>query len=149
MNPRRKPICALAPVGRLRPRLFVEHAVALVITGRPDDAEPLLREAERAAEVDGEDGRFLLGFASTVLSWRVHLRGNAPEAVELARRALSLLPEGDVHVRNYAAVRLGDALGSVGDLAAADEAYAEAAEIGRAPRLREARGHGDARQGAG
>ena len=26
---------------RLRPRLFVEHAVALVITGRPDDAEPL------------------------------------------------------------------------------------------------------------
>jgi hypothetical protein len=130
-------------------RLFVEHAVALVITGRPDDAEPLLREAERVAEVDGEDGRFLLGFASTVRPWRARLRGNAPEAVELARRALSLLPEGEVHVRNYAAVRLGDALGSVGDLAAADEAYAEAAEIGRAPRLREARGHGDARQGAG
>jgi LuxR family transcriptional regulator, maltose regulon positive regulatory protein len=117
---------------RLRPRLFVEHAVALVITGRPDDAEPLLKEAERAAEVDGEDGRFLLGFASTVRSWRARLRGNAPEAVELARRALSLLPEGEVHVRNYAAVRLGDALRTVGDLAAADEAYAEAAEIGRA-----------------
>jgi LuxR family transcriptional regulator, maltose regulon positive regulatory protein len=117
---------------RLRPRLFVEHAVALVITGRPDDAEPLLREAERVAEVDGEDGRFLLGFASTVRSWRARLRGDAPEAVELARRALSLLPAGEVHVRNYAAVRLGDALRTVGDLAAADEAYAEAAEIGRA-----------------
>ena len=76
----------------LRPRLFVEHTVALVITGRPDDAEPLLREAERAAEVDGEDGRFLLGFTSTVRSWRARLRGNVPEAVELARRALSLLP---------------------------------------------------------
>jgi LuxR family transcriptional regulator, maltose regulon positive regulatory protein len=48
---------------RLRPRLFVEHAVALVITGRPDDAEPLLKEAERATEVDGEEGQFLLGFA--------------------------------------------------------------------------------------
>jgi LuxR family transcriptional regulator, maltose regulon positive regulatory protein len=117
---------------RLRPRLFVEHAVALVITGRPDDAEPLLKEAERAAEADGEDGRFLLGFASTVRSWRARLRGDAPEAVELARRGLSLLPEGEVHVRNYAAVRLGDALRTVGDLAAADEAYAEAAEIGRA-----------------
>jgi LuxR family maltose regulon positive regulatory protein len=119
---------------RLRPRLFVEHAVALVITGRPDDAEPLLKEAERTAEVGGEDSRFLLGFASTVRSWRARLRGDAPEAVELARRALSLLPDGGAPVRNYAAVRLGDALRAVGDLAAADEAYAEAAEIDRAAR---------------
>src|SRR5918999_4758529 len=119
---------------RLRPRLFVEHAVALVITGRPDDAEPLLKEAERAAEADGEEGRFLLGFASAVGSWRARLRGDAPDAVELARRALSLLPEGEAHVRSYAAVRLGDALRAVGDLAAADEAYAEATEIDRAAR---------------
>jgi LuxR family transcriptional regulator, maltose regulon positive regulatory protein len=118
---------------RRRPRLFVEHAVALVITGRPDDAEPLLKEAERAAEVDGE-GRFLLGFASTVRSWLARLRGDAPEAVELARRALSLLPDREAHVRTYAAVRLGDALRAVGDLTAAGEAYAEAAEIGRAAR---------------
>ena len=119
---------------RLRPRLFVEHAVALVITGRPDDAEPLLKEAERAAEVTGEDDRFLLGFASTVRSWLARLRGDAPEAVELARRALSLLPEGEAPVRSYAAVRLGDALRAVGDLSAAGEAYAEAAETDRAAR---------------
>ena len=119
---------------RLRPRLFVQHAVALVITGRPDNAEPLLQEAERAASgaTDGEDGRFLLGFASAVRSWRASLRGDAPEAVELARLALSLLPDGEAPVRNYASVRLGDALRAVGDLAAADEAYAEAAEIDQA-----------------
>jgi LuxR family maltose regulon positive regulatory protein len=121
---------------RSRPRLFIEHAVALVITGRPDDAEPLLIEAERAAggATDGEEGRFLLGFASAVRSWLARLRGDAPEAVELARRALSLLPEEEAPLRNYAAVRLGDALRAVGDLAAADEAYAEAAEIDRAAR---------------
>ncbi|HEU4494465.1 MAG TPA: hypothetical protein VFR69_09750, partial [Rubrobacteraceae bacterium] len=119
---------------RRRPRLFVEHAVALVITGRPDDAEPLLREAERAGEVGGEDSRFLLGFASAVRSWLARLRGDAPEAVELARRALSLLLDEEAPHRNYAAVRLGDALRAVGDLAAAGEAYAEAAEIGRAAR---------------
>jgi LuxR family transcriptional regulator, maltose regulon positive regulatory protein len=119
---------------RRRPRLFAEHAVALVITGRPDDAEPLLKEVERAAEVDREDGRFLLGFASAVRSWRARLRGDAPEAVELARQALSLLPDGEATVRNYSAVRLGDALRAVGDLSAAGEAYAEAAEIGRAAR---------------
>jgi LuxR family maltose regulon positive regulatory protein len=121
---------------RLRPRLFVEHAVALVITGRPDDAEPLLKKAERAAgeATNGEDGRFLLGFASAVRSWRARLRGDAPEAVELARLALSLLPDGEAPVRTYAAVRLGDALRAVGDLAAAGEAYAEAAETKRAAR---------------
>jgi len=120
---------------RRRPRLFVEHAVALVITGRPDDAEPLLKVAERAAEpADEKDRRFLLGFASAVRSWRARLRGDAREAVELARRALSLLPDEEAPVRNYAAVRLGDALRAVGDLAAADEAYAEAAEIDRAAR---------------
>ncbi|HEX2182434.1 MAG TPA: LuxR C-terminal-related transcriptional regulator [Rubrobacteraceae bacterium] len=121
---------------RRRPRLFVEHAVALVISGRPDDAEPLLIEAERAASVatGGEDGRSLLGFVSTVRSWLARLRGDAPEAVELARQALSLLPDGEAPLRNYAAVRLGDALRAVGDLAAADEAYTEAAEIDRAAR---------------
>jgi LuxR family maltose regulon positive regulatory protein len=119
---------------RLRPRLFVEHAVALVITGRPDDAEPLLKEAERAAEVEGENGRFLLGFASTVRSWLARLRGDAPEAVELARRALSLLSDEEAPVRSYAAVRLGDALRAAGDLAAAGEAYAGAAKFDRAAR---------------
>jgi LuxR family transcriptional regulator, maltose regulon positive regulatory protein len=115
---------------RLRPRLFVEHAVAMVITGRPDDAEPLLKEAERV-ETTGEDRRFLLGFASAVRSWRARLRGDAPEAVDLAQRALSLLPAEEAPVRNYATVRLGDALRATGDLAAAGEAYAEAAEIGQ------------------
>ncbi len=119
---------------RHRPRLFAEHAVALVITGRPNDAEPLLKEAERVAgeATTEENRRFLLGFASAIRSWRARLRGDAPEAVELARRALSLVPDGEASVRNYAAVRLGDALRAVGDLAAAGEAYAEAAEIGRA-----------------
>jgi ATP/maltotriose-dependent transcriptional regulator MalT len=58
------------------------------------------------------------------------LRGDAPEVARLARRALSLLPDGEARVRSYAAVRLGDGLRAVGDLAA-EEAYAEAVEIGR------------------
>jgi LuxR family maltose regulon positive regulatory protein len=59
------------------------------------------------------------------------LRGDAPEAVEFARRALSLLPDEETQLRNFAAVCLGDALRTVGDLAAAGEAFAEAAEIGQ------------------
>ena len=124
------------PIGakRRRPRLITEHALALVLTGRPNDAEPLLDEAERAASeaTSRKNRRYLLGCASAVRAWRARLRGDAPDAVELARRALSLLPDEEAPHRNFAAICLGDALRTFGDLAAASEAFAEAAEIGRA-----------------
>ncbi|MCD6053466.1 MAG: ATP-dependent transcriptional regulator [Rubrobacteraceae bacterium] len=117
---------------RRRPRLFLQHAQVLVLIGQPDGVELLLKEAERAGDAPGQDRRFLLGFASAVRSWRARLRGDAPSAVELARRALMLLPEEEGHLRNFAAVSLADALRTAGDLSAASEAFAEAAEIGRA-----------------
>jgi LuxR family transcriptional regulator, maltose regulon positive regulatory protein len=116
---------------RRRPRLFLQHAQALVLIGQPDDVELLLKEAERAAEAPGQDRQFLLGFASAVRSWRARLRGDVPSAVELARRALLLLPDEEGHLRNFAAVSLGDALRAAGDLSAASEAFAEATETGR------------------
>jgi LuxR family transcriptional regulator, maltose regulon positive regulatory protein len=118
---------------RLRPRLLPRHAVALALTGRPDDVEPLLGEAEQLAETTAkQDRRFLLGYAAAVRSWRARLRGDAPGAVEHARRALSLLPDEDLDQRSFAASGLGFALRITGDLVAADEALAEALEIARA-----------------
>ena len=114
-----------------RPRLFPAHAVALTLTGKPDDVEPFLRKAERLAKTNEKDRPFLLGYSSAVRSWRARLRGDAPQAVELARRALSLLPTEDSAQRSFAAVSLGDALRTTGDLQAANEALAEAVEIGR------------------
>ncbi len=116
---------------RRRPRLFLQHAQALVLIGQPDDVELLLKEAERAAEAPGQDRRFLLGFASAVRSWRARLRGDVPSAVELAQLALLLLPDEEGHLRNFAAVSLGDALRAAGDLSAASEVFAEATETGR------------------
>jgi LuxR family transcriptional regulator, maltose regulon positive regulatory protein len=119
---------------RLRPRLLLQHALALALTGRPDDAEPLLKEAERAAgeATNDEDRGYLPGYASAVRSWCARLRGNASRAVELGRRALSLLPDEEGPQRVVAAVSLGDALRTTGDLAAAGEAFAQAVEIGQA-----------------
>jgi len=105
--------------------------MALALTGRSDDAESLLDKTEREVEAAGEDRTFLLGFASAVRSWCSRLRGDATRAVELARRALSLLPEEEGELRAFAAVVLGDTLWTTGDLASADEALAEAARIGR------------------
>jgi LuxR family maltose regulon positive regulatory protein len=116
---------------RRQPRLFLQQAMALALTGRPDDAESLLEEAEREVGSTGEDLRFLSGFSSAVRSWCARLRGDAPRAVELARRALSLLPEEEGGLRAFAAVVLGDTLWTTGDLASASEVLADAARIGR------------------
>src|SRR5829696_7299374 len=123
---------ALPPeTSRRRPRLLLQHAMALALTGRPDDAESLLDEIEREVEAAGDDGRFLSGFASAVRSWCSRLRGDTPRAVELARNALSLLPDEAGGLRAFAAVVLGDTLWTTGDLESANEALAESAGIGR------------------
>jgi len=117
---------------RRRPRLILEHAQALALVGRPDDSEPFLDEGERVAgEVAEEQGRFLLGYAASVRSYNARMRGDAPRSIEFARRALSLLPDDELYLRNFAAVCLGDALRVTGDLEAASEALAEAARYGR------------------
>jgi LuxR family transcriptional regulator, maltose regulon positive regulatory protein len=120
-----------AEAKRRRPRLSLQHAMALALTGQPDDAENLLNEVERELGTPEEESRFLSGFGSAIRSWCARLRGDAPHAVELARRAISLLPEEEGGLRAFAAVVLGDILWSTGDLKAADEALAKAAGIGR------------------
>jgi LuxR family transcriptional regulator, maltose regulon positive regulatory protein len=130
---------------RRRPKLLLDQATALVILGRLDDTEAPLREVERAADVEGEGSgevselgveqalrRHLLGGAAAVRSWRARLRGDTSDAIELARRALELLPENAPGLRSFAAICLGEAYRSVDDLAAAGAAFAEAADLGRA-----------------
>jgi LuxR family transcriptional regulator, maltose regulon positive regulatory protein len=116
---------------RRRPRLILEHAFALSLTGRPAEAEPLLEEAERLAETVPDDRRYLLGFASAIRCMCARLHGDASKAVELGRQALSLLPDEELPHRNFASLVLGDSLRITGDLEGASEAFLEAVEIGR------------------
>src|ERR671910_801223 len=117
---------------RRRPQLLLQYSATLLWVGRLDDVEPLLKEAERAAEATGEDRQFLLGFASAIRSWRARLEGDAPYAVELAQRALTLLPEKDLELRTFAAFRLAEAYRTADYPEAASAAFAETAELGRA-----------------
>ncbi len=137
-------------VKRRRPRLFAEHAVALMITGRPDDVEPLLKEAERAAEVEGEDGRSCWGSP----------RSSGPGAPACGGRGRSreARPAGPLAPSRQRGVRSQLHRRPPGGCA---QGRRRSGSSGRglrggrrdrpvrAPRLREARGHGDARRGAG
>jgi LuxR family transcriptional regulator, maltose regulon positive regulatory protein len=138
---------ALPEEAKRRPRLLLEHATALMWGGQLEGIEPLLQEAERAvgdaeegseknfSDADGEDRRRLLGRAAAIRSWRARHLVDTRGSIEFARRALDLLPEGDLDLRSFAALCMGAAYwGAAGtaNLQAASAAYAESARLGRA-----------------
>ena len=118
---------------RNHPKMFLDQATALVVMGRLDEIEVPLREGENAAaDLEAARRRHLLGYAAGVRSWRARLSCDPRQAIELARRSLDLLPEDDPGLRSFPAIGMGQAYRDAGELEAAGEAFAEAAELGRA-----------------
>jgi LuxR family maltose regulon positive regulatory protein len=127
-----------------RPRLLLEHATALMVVGRLDEVEPLLREAEHATggsradsvgdQVDTDEAhrRYVLGYVTAIRAWRTVRLGDPQGAIELARHALTLLPEHETRLRNIAAFSLAGAYQDAGDLAAASAVFAEISKRGLA-----------------
>jgi LuxR family maltose regulon positive regulatory protein len=118
---------------RSRPRLCLLHAWTRFTTGQWETVEPLLQRVERAlSEADGGDRNGMLGEAAVIRSGIAYESGEMERSIELARRALELLPEDALTVRAVAAFQLGLGRFFVGDLSGASEAYTEAAAISRA-----------------
>ena len=128
-----------------RPLLLVWYAAALMLVGRFDGVESLLREAERAVGVAGNvgceelrpiavetDPQHILAAAGAVRSLHARLQGDPEGAIEHARRALALLPEDNLDPRPFAALCLSEAYQAADDLGAANSALAETVELGLA-----------------
>ena len=125
-----------------RPLLLVWYAAALILVGRLDAVESLLREADRVLGEgpgeeprlgeDGTDHEHLLATTAAVWSMHARLQGAPKGAIEHARRALALLPEDNLNPRPFAAITLAQAYEAAGDLEAAIAAFAEAGALGRA-----------------
>src|ERR671915_687475 len=128
-----------------RPLLLVWYAAALMLVGRFDGVESLLREAESAVGAAGEgkgeelrpvadedDPQHVLATAGAVRSLHARLQGNPQGAIEHARRALALLPEDNLDPRPFAALCLAEAYRDADDLEAANSTFAETVELGLA-----------------
>src|SRR5919112_689210 len=127
-----------------RPLLLVWYAAALMLLGRFDGVESLLREAEGAVgagEGQGEelwpvadeaDPQHVLATAGAVRSLHARLQGNPQGAIEHARRAIALLPEDNLDPRPFAALCLAEAYRDADDLEAANSTFAETVELGLA-----------------
>jgi LuxR family maltose regulon positive regulatory protein len=122
---------------RFRPVLSAGYASALVSSGVLEGVEARLRDAERwlattadmrerpespaagMVVVDEEEFRCLPGMIAVIRAGQALARGDMPETVKNARRALDLAPEDDHLMRGGAASQLGLAAWTSGDLEAA------------------------------
>jgi LuxR family maltose regulon positive regulatory protein len=132
---------------RARPVLGVYYAVALLPT-EPDTAEAHLQDAERWLDtmtdtsersearastksvaqmvvVNEEEFRSLPGMISFARAYQAGALRNISNTVKYAQRALDLLPEGDYLWRGSAAVLLGLAHWTSGDLETAHRSIAD------------------------
>ena len=123
---------------RSRPRLSLAQAILAFITGRADEVEPLLTDAERAlTTVDqageppvGESVRGLANVHGSVAMLRAELarhRGDVEHTIQFSRRARALLGEGDQYLHFFTSWNLAVAKQMQGRLGEAEDALAELA----------------------
>jgi LuxR family maltose regulon positive regulatory protein len=104
-----------------RPELARDYGWALTLTGRLDEADVYLKSAEGA--VRGNDA--LLGEILVARAYNLRARGDNPQAIESARRALANLPETDSLSRGLAALTLGLAFWNCGEFQEFERAFLE------------------------
>lgn len=109
---------------RARPRLCLSYAWALVASGRLDAAEECLTLA-RTADDTGALRAEMAAIQATVTAFR----GDSQRAAELARQALTDLPEDDAFLRGIVAANLGIPYMLEGEVVTAARTFAEAARM--------------------
>jgi len=123
---------------RVRPRLSVAYAWAMLAASNFAEAEPKLRDAEAALatmtgaqSAEREEVAVLIDAARATVAINV---GDYATAVELSRRAIQRLPETNLLLLGQTALNLGDAYAAeeLFDTAAARQAFAKAIATGKA-----------------
>jgi LuxR family maltose regulon positive regulatory protein len=107
-----------------RPRLCLFHAWTLLLNNQVAEAEQRL---QTAAELEAEPA--LLAQVAAIRTLIALFRGDRRQANELTRQAQALLPTGDPFLRGVTLLNLGLANVMSGKVEAAQQAFAEVAEL--------------------
>lgn len=118
-----------AALRRQRPWLAITTAWGQLLTGHPRAVEPVLGELPDLAATDHPERYALMGNVAALRAYVAVLAGDVPRTLELAREALTLLPEEDEMGRAGACYLLGRAYTLSDDLDAAIAALTEAAGL--------------------
>jgi LuxR family maltose regulon positive regulatory protein len=108
---------------RARPFLCLYHAALLSLTNRLEAAEARLEDAERCVGqgMPAEPAQSVLGWVFLTRAGLALFFGEIAQAVSLAHRALTLLPETEGDVRSSAILTAASAFLVSGDVAIASE----------------------------
>jgi LuxR family maltose regulon positive regulatory protein len=117
---------------RVRPRLSLFQAWALVLTGQLEAAETWLAAFRSGSASDAEVGHpkpELLGEAAAIEATVAYMRRDIPRAVDLYREAFDRLPPENLFLRGAVALSLAAACHLQHDLQGAQWAFAQAGAI--------------------
>jgi LuxR family maltose regulon positive regulatory protein len=110
---------------RSRPVLCTVHAIALAYSDRPNAAEARVRQAERRVGENPttDEDRLILGRIAVIRSTMARFTGDLERCVDMAHRALELLPETETASRERAGARVNAtfAFQVTGDVSPANE----------------------------
>ena len=107
---------------RANPVLCLDYSWSLILAGRHDAAEAYLQHVEQVAH----DDVALLGETLSAQAQIARTKGDYAHTIELAQRALSLLPQTDPQPRSLAALTLGLAYSDCGNMLEAEQSFLEA-----------------------
>jgi LuxR family maltose regulon positive regulatory protein len=110
-----------------RPFFCLTYSWPLILVGRVEEAEPLLKAAE---EMAGDDSQ-LLGEIASAQAFQAQTQGDESRMIERSERALSLLPESDLNTRGILELNLGIAYWHSGDMVKAGQALNKALPVAR------------------
>jgi LuxR family maltose regulon positive regulatory protein len=128
-------------VVRSRPRLCVDRAWALFMSGQVSAVEPCLRDAERglvqrasSRRMAGDEREIapLLDEVALLRLFTHYDREDFARAIELSQQALEGTDEDDLAARGFLHLNLGGAFRRGRDMARAAQAYVKAAHLCRA-----------------
>ncbi len=107
--------------------ICVTHAWALLLTGQLAHVEARVQRVEQLVPADSP----LLGDVAAIRAYVASQRGDVPRTVDLAERALERLPASKLGERAVVFFVLGGAHLLRGDVAAAVNAFGQAADVGQ------------------
>lgn len=114
------------------PWLTAERAMALLFSGRVEDALALAAQGEaQLGGLEEDQARHIRGVLATLRAYAADLRGQPAEALREVERADAWLPPDDGLARSVLPYIRGRSFLATDDLAAAEEAFASMARLAR------------------
>ena len=126
-----------------QPRLCLEYAWCLILTGQPDNAVPYIqaiettldfkiKTASRSTQNDNKQTRPVIGEAMAVWAKVACDTGRPADAIDLFQQARTYLPPDNYDLQTIISLHLGTAYLTVGNIEAAWQAYSDAVELSQA-----------------